>query len=76
VLCGPAADAYNDVDAPSVVEPERTRVRVDDGRVVLPPHSVTVCDIPLPMRRTEGTVAAQPSRSGWYLDHRVWRRTA
>ncbi len=76
VLRGPAADAYNDVDAPSTVEPERTRVRVEDGRLVLPPHSVTVCDIVLPVRRTEGVIAAQPRRNDWYLDHRVWRRSA
>ncbi|WP_298455613.1 alpha-L-arabinofuranosidase C-terminal domain-containing protein [uncultured Cellulomonas sp.] len=73
VLAGPGVDAYNDVGTPSRVVPERTRIRVDEGRVVLPPHSVSVVDVPLPVTRTPGTVGARQRRSDWYLDHRVWR---
>jgi alpha-N-arabinofuranosidase len=45
VLQGDSPDAYNDVDAPDRVVPERLRLDASGG-LRLPPHSVTVVELP------------------------------
>jgi alpha-L-arabinofuranosidase len=78
VLAGDGPDAYNDVATPARVAPERVRVEVRDGVVHLPPHSVTVLDLPLPLPYEAGEVAAPTTDDlPWRLDGRTWsRRTA
>lgn len=76
VLNGPKPDAYNDVDAPARVTPNHTRVDFDStGRTLLPPHSLTICQVPLPLRRPENTVTwtPAPQNHSWYLDQHAWR---
>lgn len=45
VLCGDAAEAYNDIDQPERVVPERMRLAFQNGTASLPPHSVTIVEI-------------------------------
>jgi alpha-L-arabinofuranosidase len=41
-LCGDTAEAFNDVDNPDRVAPEKVRLKVEQGVVRLPPHSLTI----------------------------------
>lgn len=45
VLAGDSADAYNDIDRPSRVVPQAGQVAFTEGRVGLPPHSLTIVEI-------------------------------
>ena len=45
VLCGDSPDAYNDIDQPDRVAPERTHLEFEAGSAALPPHSITFLDI-------------------------------
>ena len=45
-LAGDSPDAYNDIARPDRVVPQRVELTVADGQVVLPPHSVTILEIP------------------------------
>ena len=45
VLAGDAPDAYNDIDNPDRVVPEKTQVEVKDSVVNLPPHSLTIVEM-------------------------------
>lgn len=47
VLSGDSVDAFNDVDRPNRVVPKRDHLQCDKGLVLLPPHSVTLCEIPV-----------------------------
>jgi alpha-N-arabinofuranosidase len=42
MLCGDAPDAYNDVEFPERVRPEKRVLAFSAGKVSLPPHSVTI----------------------------------
>ncbi|MCE5279173.1 MAG: alpha-L-arabinofuranosidase C-terminal domain-containing protein [Planctomycetaceae bacterium] len=42
VLSGDSPDAYNDIDAPNRVTPQKTRLAFENGSVALSPHSVTI----------------------------------
>ena len=46
ILSGDSPDAYNDVEHPDRVVPERTSLTFRDGAVRLPPHSVTIVKTP------------------------------
>ncbi|MFF2486156.1 alpha-L-arabinofuranosidase C-terminal domain-containing protein [Microbacterium sp. NPDC058062] len=46
ILSGDSPDAFNSVDRPHRVVPERTTLEVAAGRVTLPPHSVTILEVP------------------------------
>ena len=41
VLAGDSPDAYNDIGAENRVVPVKTSLSVEDGKVTLPPHSLT-----------------------------------
>jgi len=45
-LSGDSPDAYNDVEAPDRVLPEKTQLTFKQGVVRLPPHSLTIVRIP------------------------------
>jgi len=45
VLCGDSPDAYNDIDQPARVVPERTHLEFESGSATLPPHSITILEI-------------------------------
>ena len=45
VLAGDSPDAFNDVDAPDRVTPQRTTLSFEGGSVALPPHSVTILEV-------------------------------
>ena len=47
VLAGDSPDAYNDIDHPGRVVPERTRLEFRDGLTKLPPHSLSIVTIPV-----------------------------
>jgi hypothetical protein len=48
-LSGDSKDAYNDIDRPDAVRPDRIEYRSGQGmvRVELPAHSVNILSIPL-----------------------------
>ncbi len=46
VLSGDSPDAYNDIEHPRRVVPERRRLSFHEGRVTLPPHSLTIIRMP------------------------------
>lgn len=75
VLTGPGPDAYNDIDRPDEVIPRESRLRFENGHAILPPHSITLCRIPLPVQRTTGSVDVPRALEGWALDARSWRRS-
>ncbi len=76
VLDGPAADAYNDVDHPTTVVPVTTRVRFDAGRTTLPPHSLTMVHIDLPVAFGAGEVGVRLDEpTDWYATAQGWYRT-
>ena len=45
ILCGDSPDAYNDIDQPERVVPERTHLEFESGSAALPPHSITILEI-------------------------------
>jgi len=45
VLAGDSPEAFNDVEHPRRVAPEKRKITVTDGAVTLPPHSLTVLTI-------------------------------
>jgi len=45
VLDGDAPEAFNDVDRPERVVPRRTRLPLENGSVVLAPHSLTILEM-------------------------------
>ena len=76
VLDGPSADAFNDVEQPGTVVPVGTTVRFEDGRTTLPPHSLTVVHIDLPLAFAAGEVGvARPTDAPWHATERGWFRT-
>lgn len=76
VLDGPSADAYNDVDHPATVVPRAVRVGFRAGRTSLPPHSLTVVQVPLPLAYAAGEVGVRrPEGAAWHATPRGWYRT-
>jgi alpha-N-arabinofuranosidase len=47
VLSGDSPDAFNDIDNPSRVVPENKTIKVKNGSVSLPPHSLTIVTVRL-----------------------------
>ena len=45
VLAGDSPDAFNDVEHPNRVVPAKTQLKIDQGVVKLPPHSLTIIRI-------------------------------
>lgn len=75
VLTGANVDAYNDIDRPDAVRPIEQRMRFDDGHVALPPHSVTICRVPLPLQHAAGSVDCPNAAGDWSLTGNSWHRT-
>ncbi|HOX37163.1 MAG TPA: alpha-L-arabinofuranosidase C-terminal domain-containing protein [Candidatus Brocadiia bacterium] len=48
VLSGDSPDAYNHIERPDRVVPEKTRIAFKDGSIRLPPHSLTIVKVGLP----------------------------
>lgn len=46
ILAGDSPDAFNDVERPIRVVPEKTRLAFNKGVVELPPHSLTIIRVP------------------------------
>ncbi|MDR3228777.1 MAG: hypothetical protein LBT53_05130 [Puniceicoccales bacterium] len=46
VLSGSSPDDFNDIGAENRVVPKATTLEVKDGKVVLPPHSLTLIELP------------------------------
>ncbi|MBV9448974.1 MAG: hypothetical protein JO345_24055 [Streptosporangiaceae bacterium] len=77
MLDGPHTDAFNDVDHTSTITPRATKAEFRSGRCVLPPHSLTMCHIDLPMHHAEGNVDAGRMLDGeWHLSAAGWRKTS
>jgi alpha-N-arabinofuranosidase len=47
VLVGDSPDAYNDIEHPNRVTPEERRLTFKNGTVKLPPHSLTIVEVPV-----------------------------
>jgi alpha-N-arabinofuranosidase len=47
VLAGDSSDAYNDIQNPNRVVPQRTKLGFTKGVVNLPPHSLTIIKVNL-----------------------------
>jgi alpha-L-arabinofuranosidase len=47
ILSGDAVDAYNDIDTPNRVIPESRQLRVKDGHVLIPAHSLVIITLQL-----------------------------
>ena len=47
ILAGDSPDAFNDVEHPDRVVPEKTKLTFTKGVVELPPHSLTIVRVPL-----------------------------
>lgn len=47
VLAGPSVDAYNDIEHADRVVPEKRRLTFRQGKADLPPHSLTVVQVPV-----------------------------
>jgi alpha-N-arabinofuranosidase len=45
VLAGDSAEAYNDIENPNRVVPKKTKLTFTNGRVNLPPHSLTIVKV-------------------------------
>jgi alpha-N-arabinofuranosidase len=45
VLAGDSAEAYNDIEHPNRVAPEKTKLTFTKGVVNLPPHSLTIVNV-------------------------------
>jgi alpha-N-arabinofuranosidase len=50
VLAGDSPDAYNDVEHPNRVVPEKRRMAFREGEVRLPAHSLTIVRVPPPLK--------------------------
>jgi alpha-L-arabinofuranosidase len=48
MLQGDSPEAFNDVEQPERVVPERKRITFKEGAVELPPHSLTIFRVPSP----------------------------
>lgn len=48
ILAGDSPDAYNDVEHPDRVVPEKTQLTFEEGVIRLPPHSLAIIRIPKP----------------------------
>ncbi len=48
VLCGDSPDAFNDVEKPNGVVPEKRKLAGEDGLLHLPPHSLCVVHVAQP----------------------------
>lgn len=74
VIDGPSPDAYNDVDVPDRVAPRTATVGFDAGATILPPHSLTICRLPLPAGSAPAVVESiRPAVTGWYQRGNAWR---
>jgi alpha-N-arabinofuranosidase len=51
ILAGDSPEAYNDIEHPDRVTPMQTHLTFEEGRIELPPHSLTIVTIPLPRDR-------------------------
>ncbi|NUJ89091.1 alpha-N-arabinofuranosidase [Plantibacter sp. MCCC 1A11337] len=76
VLSGPNVDAFNDVDRPDAVVPIERQLGFHHGVVNLEPHSVTICQIALPLAHGAGAVETPAPGLAWELDGRLWHRNA
>ncbi|MCX7006013.1 MAG: hypothetical protein NTY53_01970 [Kiritimatiellaeota bacterium] len=47
VLAGDAPEAFNDIEHPNRVTPQKTTLTFNKGAVNLPPHSLTILKVPL-----------------------------
>jgi len=47
VLTGDSPDAFNDIEHPNRVTPQKTELVFDEGAVSLPPHSLSVVELSL-----------------------------
>ncbi|HYQ57191.1 MAG TPA: alpha-L-arabinofuranosidase C-terminal domain-containing protein [Draconibacterium sp.] len=47
VLSGDTTEAYNDIENPERVKPEKTQLKLNNGKVVVPAHSLMILDIDL-----------------------------
>ena len=46
LLTADSPNSYNDIDHPARVAPEKTKLTFKKGAVYLPPHSLTIVDVP------------------------------
>lgn len=74
VLTGPHVDAYNDVDDPHVVMPRPTTMSFSAGDTTLPPRSLSVLSIPLPVTGDAAAVTVGRPTEPWILRNRVWEQ--
>ncbi|WP_051815675.1 alpha-N-arabinofuranosidase, partial [Glycomyces tenuis] len=74
VLDGPDKDAYNDIDRPDAVVPRKGKAQFKNGLVELPPHSVSIVEVDLPISYTAGAVVADARVGGWSLSPKGWER--
>jgi len=47
VLTGDSPDAFNDIEHPNRVTPQKTELVFDEGAVSLPPHSLSIVELSL-----------------------------
>jgi alpha-L-arabinofuranosidase len=45
ILCGDSPDAYNDINQPERVRPQKELLTFTDGAALLPPHSLTILEV-------------------------------
>lgn len=48
VLAGDSPEAFNDIENPNRVTPQRTTLTFVQGEVALPPHSLSIIKVPVP----------------------------
>lgn len=73
VLRGEHADSYNDISRPNAVHPEGVKITFLGGHTALPPHSLTICDIDLPISYDAGVLdGSGPARHPWQLTSVGW----
>jgi alpha-N-arabinofuranosidase len=53
VLAGDSPDAFNDIEKPDRVVPEKTKLTFLKGVVTLPPHSLTIVKVTLKRRHSK-----------------------
>ncbi|GAB3745011.1 alpha-L-arabinofuranosidase C-terminal domain-containing protein [Microlunatus parietis] len=72
VLTGPSPDSSNEIGS-TPVAPVETKIQFTDGRTSLPPHSLTICHLDLPLAYNAGTIDRVPDRTGpWTLTDGGW----
>lgn len=69
VLSGDSTDAYNSVESPHRVTPERADLDVTAGEVALAPHSVTVLEVSAGRLRDGRTSWMNTTLGGWVRTH-------